>query len=113
MKSLNASVRVSHTSYRHRDNNLTISFSNDNFKEMLKFRTNSGDNTLRKHFDAGNSNVMYTPKTTQNDLLAHTKKFIQRKSYEQVSSQPNGQLFGIQIDRVTGSANIERLRSIL
>ena len=59
MKSLNASVIVSHTSYRHIDKNLTISFSNDNFKEMLKFRTNSGDNTIRKHFDAGKSNVMY------------------------------------------------------
>ena len=113
MKSLNASVIVSHTSYRHRDSNLTISFNDDNFKEMLTFRTNSGDNTLRKHFAAGKSNVMYTPETSQNDLLAHTKRFIQRKSYAQVSSQPKGQLFGIQIDKVTGSANIEQLRSIL
>ena len=30
----------------HRDDNITSSFSNGNFKELLEFRVNSGDNTL-------------------------------------------------------------------
>ena len=56
---------------------------------------------------------MYTSKTTQNDLLECIKEFIQRKIYEEVASQRYGQLFGIQIDEVTDSANIERLGIIL
>ena len=56
---------------------------------------------------------MYTSKTTQNDLLGCIKEFIQRKIYEEVASQPCGPLFGIQIDEVTNSANIEELGIIL
>ena len=60
----------------HRDNNNTSSFNNGNFKELLEFRANSGDNTLRKHLDAGKRNTMYTSKITQNDLLECIKEFI-------------------------------------
>ena len=37
----------------HRNENTTSSFNNGNFKELLEFRRNSGDNILRKHLDAG------------------------------------------------------------
>ena len=56
---------------------------------------------------------MYTSKTTQNDILECIKEFIQRKIYEEVASQRYGPLFGIQIDEVTDSANIEWLGIIL
>ena len=56
---------------------------------------------------------MYISKTTQNVLLKFAKKFTQRKIYEEVASQPYGALFGIQINKVTDSANIEQLGIIL
>ena len=56
---------------------------------------------------------MYASKTTQNDLLECIKEFIHRKNYEKVASQPYGSLFGIQIDEVTDSTNIEQLGIIL
>ena len=40
---------------------------------------NSGDNTLKKHLDAGKRNAMHTSKTTQNDLLEYIKKFSKEK----------------------------------
>ena len=97
----------------HRDDNTTSSFNNGNFKEMFKCRANSGDNTLRKHLDAGKRNAMYTSKTTQNDLLECIKEFIQINIYEQVASQSHGPLFGVQINKVTDSANIEQLGVIM
>ena len=96
----------------HRDYNTTSSFNNGNFKELLEFRANSG-NTLRKHLDAGKRNAMCTSKTTQNDLLECIKELIQRIIYEEVTSQPYRPLFGIQINEVTDSANIEQLVIIL
>ena len=72
----------------HRDDSTTISLNNGNLKELLEFRANSGNNTLRKHLDAGKRNAMYTSKTTQNDLLECIKEFIQRKIYKEVASQP-------------------------
>ena len=56
---------------------------------------------------------MYTTKTTQNDFLGNMKEFIQRKIYDEVASQPYGQLFGIQIDEITDSTSIEQLGIIL
>ena len=56
---------------------------------------------------------MYTCKTTQNDLLQCMKEFIQTKIYKDVASQPFSPLFGIQINKVTDSANIEQLGVIL
>ena len=52
---------------------------------------------------------MYTSKTTQNDFLECIKEFAQGKIYEMVASQPYGPLFGIQIDIVADSLNIEQL----
>ena len=40
---------------------------------------NSGDNTLKKHLDAGKRNPMHTSKTAQNDLLEYIKKFSKEK----------------------------------
>ena len=97
----------------HREDNSVSSFNNGNFKELLEFRANSRDNTFRKHLDAGKRNAMYTSKTTQNDFLEYIKEFIQRKIYDEVASQPYGQLFGIQIDEITDSTNIEQLGIIL
>ena len=71
-----------------RDDKTTISFNNGNLKELLEFRANSGNNTLRKHLDTGNRNAMYTSKTTQNNLLECIKEFVQRKIYKEVASQP-------------------------
>ena len=68
----------------HRDDNITISLNNVNLKELLEFRANSGNNTLRKHLDAVKRNAMYTSKTTQNDLLECIKEFIQRKIYKRL-----------------------------
>ena len=56
---------------------------------------------------------MYTSKITQNNILEWIKEFIQRKIYKEVASQPYGPLFGIQIEDITDSANIEQLGIIL
>ena len=96
-----------------REDSSISSFNNGNFKELPGFRANSRDNTSRKHLDAGKRNAMYTTKTTQNDFLGNMKEFIQRKIYDEVASQPYGQLFGIQIDEITDSTSIEQLGIIL
>ena len=93
----------------HGNNKTTSSFNNGNFKKLLEFRANSGDNTLRKHLDAGKRNAMYISKTTQNDLLDCIKKFIQRKIYEEFASQCHEPLSGIQIDEVT---NVKTSRNL-
>ena len=73
----------------------TSSFNNAKFKELLEFRADLSDNTLRKHLDAGKRNAMFTSKTTQNDLLECMKEFIQRKIYKEIASQPYRPLSGL------------------
>ena len=45
----------------HTDDNTPSGFNNGKFKELLEFRANSGDNTLRKHLDAGKRNANVHP----------------------------------------------------
>ena len=97
----------------HRDDDAVIRehgiLNAGNFKELLKFRAEAGDTILADHLKHGNRNAMYTSKTFQEELLRCINEYIQMKIVEEISSQPIGPLFGIQVDAVTDAANKEQL----
>lgn len=61
----------------HRDDDKTPSDNQGNFKELVKFRIETGDTLLDKHLKQCNKNAKYTLKTSQNELLFCIKNYIQ------------------------------------
>ena len=48
-----------------------------NFQELLKFRIDSGDEILKKHFDTAGKNRQYRSPIIQNQMIYCCKKYIQ------------------------------------
>ena len=84
-----------------------------NFKELIRFRIDSGDSILEEHLRNCPKNATYVSKTTQNELLLCIKMFIQNKIVEEVKNQPFGPFFGYQYDEVQDSGNWEQLGLVL
>ena len=56
----------------HRDDgplNIDSPINEGNFRELLKFRIQSGDRQLKIHLDNSSLRATYISKTTQNDLI--------------------------------------------
>ena len=84
-----------------------------NFKELLKFRADAGDNILEQHLASCAKNASYTSKTTQNELLLCIKEFMQEAIVHEVKDQTFGHYYGIQCDEVRDSSNWEQLGLVL
>lgn len=61
--------RIALMGHRDDDTEKCSSFNHGNFKELLRFRSNAGDEILQNHLASCAKNATYTSKTTQNELL--------------------------------------------
>ena len=60
----------------HRDDLTQDSEQQGNFKDLIDFRIESGDIKLKEHLETASKNLTYLSKTTQNQLISTTSKFI-------------------------------------
>ncbi|VDI71742.1 Hypothetical predicted protein [Mytilus galloprovincialis] len=80
----------------HRDDDQiqdkTQSYNLGNYKELVKFRAEAGDFVLGDHLKQCAKNASYTSKTSQTELLACIKRFIQQTIDDEVNfkAQPLG-----------------------
>ena len=70
----------------HRDDD-TETGNRGNFKELLTFRAESGDEILENHLKQCARNAKYTSKTAQNELLLCIKEYIQRQIVNEIKEQ--------------------------
>ena len=62
----------------HRDDATNIDKTHQgNFKNLLDFRIDAGDITLKEHLETSRKNASYIPKTTQNQLLDCVKEYVE------------------------------------
>lgn len=104
---------ISLRGHRDDDTEKCSSFNHGNFKELLKFRADAGDNILEQHLASCAKNASYTSKTTQNELLLCIKEFMQEAIVNEVKDQIFGHYYGIQCDEVRDSSNWEQLGLVL
>ena len=53
----------------HRDDSTATSSNRGNFRELLDFHAEAGDEHLQDHFKSRQGNAMYSSKTIQNQLI--------------------------------------------
>ncbi|XP_063435948.1 52 kDa repressor of the inhibitor of the protein kinase-like [Mytilus trossulus] len=101
----------------HRDDDKiqdnTQDYNIGNYKELVKFRAEAGDSVLDDHLKQCAKNASYTSKTSQNELLACIKRFIQQTIVDEVKAQPLGPHFGYQCDEVSDASNWEQLGIVI
>src|SRR5678815_3152644 len=56
-----------------------------NFRILLRFRANGGDQVLKNHLLLSSKNSMYTSPMIQNEILQSFSQLIQRKIVEEVN----------------------------
>jgi len=77
-----------------------------NFRELLKFRMESGDLLLKLYFEHTGANATYISKTTQNELIFIIGDLILQKILTDVNNSP---FFSIMFDETTDMAHISQL----
>ena len=97
----------------HRDDDTNSTLNKGNFKELLNFRVDAGDNILHEHLKTCAKNATYTSKTSQNDLLLCIKEYIQSVIVRHVNDQVIGPYYGFQCDEVTDVSNWEQLGIVI
>lgn len=94
------------------DGNLLNSTSNSlvsndgNFRELLRFKINSGDHILKTHLETTSSRATYISKTTQNELLMCIGEEIQFQIIEEVKKT---KFYSIIFDETTDISHKEQL----
>lgn len=77
-----------------------------NFRELLKFRVASGDETLRRHLQTASANATYISKTTQNALINSIGQNITETIESKVKKSS---YYSIMFDETTDAAHIEQM----
>jgi len=77
-----------------------------NFRELLKFKINSGDQNLKNHLDTTSSRATYISKTTQNELLNCIGEEIQLQIIKNVNE---AKFYAVIFDETTDIAHREQL----
>ncbi|KAJ8869353.1 hypothetical protein PR048_030928 [Dryococelus australis] len=95
----------------HRDNgrlspDVNSPGNEGNFREMLRFREDSGDLVLSNYLNNSSSNATYIIWRTQNEILSSCGKIITSKVFEQVNS---AKFFGILCDETPDIATKEQM----
>ena len=81
-----------------------------NFQALLKFRVESGDETLRSHLQSAAKNGTYCSPQIQNELISCAGLWIRRKLVADV--QKSG-FFSVLADEVTDVSNLKQLSLVL
>ncbi|CAH1119753.1 unnamed protein product [Phaedon cochleariae] len=100
----------------HRDDGVinvdeNVSETNEgNFRELLKFRVESGDETLREHLRTSSSRATYVSKTTQNDLICCIGEEIRDAVIRRVNAAA---FYCIIFDETTDVSHISQMSIVL
>ena len=96
----------------HRDDDKTLDDSQNpgNFKSLLKFRVEAGDEILKEHFNTAPKNATYTSKTIQNELIEVVGDWIRKKIVKEIKE---AQVYTILADEVADVSNTEQLSLVL
>lgn len=81
-----------------------------NFKALLQFRVDSGDNVLKQHFESAPRNAVYNSKTIQNELIAVSGEWIVQQIVGRVKE---AKFFAILADEVADISNTEQMSIVL
>ncbi|XP_043222796.1 52 kDa repressor of the inhibitor of the protein kinase-like [Amphibalanus amphitrite] len=77
-----------------------------NFKGLLRFRLQSGDEVLKRHLQDGSGNALYTSKTVQNELLDVLRTLVQERVTNKVQK---AQVWALMADDTTDISNREQM----
>ena len=81
-----------------------------NFQALLRFGMDAGDQILREHLATAPRNAQYHSPTIQNDLIAATSQWIQKKIVQEVKE---AKFFAVCADEAADAANKEQLALII
>ncbi|XP_062505053.1 52 kDa repressor of the inhibitor of the protein kinase-like [Corticium candelabrum] len=81
-----------------------------NFQALLWFGMDAGDQILREHLATAPRNAQYHSPTIQNDLIAATSQWIQKKIVQEVKE---AKFFAVCADEAADAANKEQLALII
>ena len=76
-----------------------------NFQALLRFGMDAGDQILREHLATAPRNAQYHSPTIQNDLIAASSQWIQKKIVQEVK---DAKFFAVCADEAADAANIVR-----
>ena len=82
-----------------------------NFRALLKFRVDSGDNLLKQHLDSAPRNATYISNTIQNELIGVIGSTIQSMIVEAVGK--GSKIFAVIADESRDVANMEQMPLII
>ena len=77
---------------------------------MLQYTTEAGNTVLKKHIETGQSNVQYTNKTIQNELIQVITDVIRSDIIYEIAE---AKFFSILSDEITDYANLEQVSFVL
>jgi len=77
-----------------------------NFRALLKFCIDAGDETLRQHLESSASNATYISKTTQNELIKAAGDVVRQKILDRVAA---ARFFTILADETTDASRSEMM----
>ena len=94
----------------HRDDKPGNSASQGNFRALLAFRVDSGDETLQQHLENAPRNATYTSKTIQNEMITTVGKYL----LDKLSCEMKGsKYFSILADEAADISNKENLSIVI
>lgn len=76
----------------------SVAENQGNFRALLRFRIDAGDETLRNHLQSANVNATYISKTSQNELIECCGEIIQNKI---VAAVNKSKFFSVLADETT------------
>jgi hypothetical protein len=85
---------------------ISIVKKDGNFRALLKFRIDSGDDLLRNHLETAGSNATYISKMTQNELIKAAGGVIRNKILSRVAA---ARFFAILADETTDASRSEMM----
>ncbi len=81
-----------------------------NFQALLDFRVDSGDATLKEHFESAPRNATYRSKTTQNEMITCCADLVNDDMIKEIKECG---IYSILVDEVTDCANKEQMPLVL
>ena len=94
----------------HRDDKPGNSASQGNFRALLAFRVDSGDETLQQHLENSPRNATYTSKTIQNEMITTVGKYLLDKL---PCEMKGSKYFSILADEAADISNKENLSIVI
>lgn len=81
-----------------------------NFRQLLRFRVNSGDEILRQHLKLASARATYISKSTQNEIISTCGEFVLKEIIKKVDL---GGFYSIMFDETTDLAHISQMSIVI